>query len=71
MTAPTLSDASAALARLDDGLARPGDRALAGVLDVHCQPARFCLICGSDADSWECTSCVIAAEVAAKRAEDI
>ncbi len=59
-----------ALSRLDDGVARPGDRVLAGVLDVHCRPARFCLICSTPGD-WECTSCVIAAEVAAKRAEDI
>ncbi len=70
MTAPTLSAASDALARLDDGVARPGDRVLAGVLDVHCRPSRFCLICG-EPGAWECVTCHNDAEREIARSADV
>lgn len=61
-----------ALARIDDGDGRAADVLLADVFDRHCQAqARFCLVCGALGDGWECTACVIAAEIEATRREDI
>jgi hypothetical protein len=59
-----------ALSRLDDGISQPGDRTLADIFDRHCRwGSRPCLICGAEGGP-ECLSCVIAAEVEAKRSED-
>ncbi len=65
-----MTAALAAIAALDDGYATATDRALADRYDLACQQAQtLCLICGSDGGP-ECTGCVIAAEVWAKRMED-
>ena len=74
MTAPARVDLAAAqdaVARLDDGVGRPGDEVLAAVFDQHCQwdAQRFCLICDGPGGP-ECTSCVIAHDDAMRRAED-
>ncbi|WP_433731127.1 hypothetical protein ACQP2Y_21885 [Actinoplanes sp. CA-051413] len=65
-----MTAATDALARLDDGDTHPGDHTLADIFDRHCQwGARPCLICGAEGGP-ECLSCVIAAEVEAKRTAD-
>jgi hypothetical protein len=60
-----------ALSRLDDGLpVATADRDMLAVFDAHCRwGAKPCLICGAEGGP-ECLSCVIAAEIEAKRSED-
>jgi hypothetical protein len=72
MTAPTTS-AQDVLSRIDDGLpVTPADRRMLDLFDAHLQwGQRPCLVCGAEAGGPECTLCVIAAEVEAKRQDDI
>lgn len=70
MTAMTV--AADALARLDDGLGRPGDREIAAVLDRHLQwdafiPPTYCIHGQGDG----CNSCFLDHDDAMRRTEDI
>lgn len=61
-----------ALARIDDGVALPGDDALAEVFDRHCQwgAQTFCLICGTPGGR-ECDTCTAAHDYLVERSRDL
>lgn len=67
MTAP-----ADALARIDDGIPLPADRALAELFDRHLRwDARPCLVCGAEFGGPECVTCVIAHDQAVERSVDV
>jgi hypothetical protein len=64
--------AADALARLDDGEARPGDRVLVEVFDRHANwGAAFCLICGTEGQGKECDHCYLLRDVEVEQASDV
>lgn len=70
MTAP-LTASLDALARLDDGVLSPRDRAVIEVFDRHLQwKARLCLICDEPGGP-ECVRCLLDHDAKMRRAEDV
>jgi hypothetical protein len=67
-----ITTASDALARLDDGVALPGDPVLAELFDRHCrwEAQRFCLVCGLPGGP-ECDSCHVEHDKTVEASTDV